>query len=169
MNHSFLSNKQHVFFNFCQKQRFESSTRSLWSLNYVRISLDLVKTHNEQFYPTKGLISQGQVFHSFAGPPRESPKSEQNITMQIIITIKHHKTLFKKQNHSTPPKKITYEMAFSRCFLYQVTMPRDAVHPHGMVEHRDVHNMCPRQTPRNRGKRTERTERTVGWSVVDTF
>lgn len=23
----------------------------------------------------------------------------------------------------------------------EVTMPRDAVHPHGMVEHRDVHNM----------------------------
>ena len=24
---------------------------------------------------------------------------------------------------------------------FQVTMPRDAVHPHGMVEHRDLHNM----------------------------
>lgn len=23
----------------------------------------------------------------------------------------------------------------------QVTMPRDAIHPNGMVEHRDVHNM----------------------------
>lgn len=25
----------------------------------------------------------------------------------------------------------------------EVTMPRDAVHPNGMVEHRDVHNMRP--------------------------